>query len=293
MEGILLVDKPAGPTSHDVVARLRRVLGTREMGHAGTLDPQATGLLVLAVGRATRWLPYLPTAKSYRATLRLGLSTDTEDIWGAALPPDDGPAPLPDAAAVRRALEGLTRLKTQVPPMVSAVKRDGRRLYELAREGLSVERAGRPVRVDAVRVLAVRGADADFEVDCGPGTYVRTLCVEAGRSLGQQACMAALRRLACGGFTLERALPEERWTPEALAAGLLGSASALGHLPERALDAAEAEAVGHGRPVGIGGAALAATWRLTREGRLLAFAQEGPDGSLRPTRVFAETHAPV
>lgn len=285
MDGILLIDKPAGPSSHDVVATIRRVLGTRDLGHAGTLDPQATGLLVLAVGKATRWLPYLPTGKRYRATLRLGLATDSEDIWG--LPTGRSETTGVDPARLKAALESLTDLKEQAPPMVSAVKVAGRRLYAMAREGLSIERESRPVSVTAVRVGELRPLEADFEVDCGPGTYVRTLCVEAGRRLGLPACMAALRRLACGPFTIEQALPQERWDAGALAAALLDSAIALAHLPERSLSAQEAEAVEHGRSVDAPAEALAGMWRLTKEGRLLALAQAGPQGSLRPKRVFS------
>jgi tRNA pseudouridine55 synthase len=285
MDGILLLDKPAGLTSHDVVSRLRKLLGTRAVGHAGTLDPQATGLLVVAVGSATRWLPYLPADKSYRATVRLGLATDTEDIWGRETGADA--APPPDPEAYTQALLGLARLTEQVPPMVSALKQDGRKLYELAREGVTVERKARPMAISAVRVLALRGQEADFEVDCGGGTYVRSLCVEAGRSLGRPACMAALRRLRSGNFTLDRALPQERWQATDLAAALMDSSVALAHLPEKALDEAEASDVGHGRDVAAP-TAQAGTWRLTHLGRLLALAESDPakEGRLRPRRVF-------
>jgi tRNA pseudouridine55 synthase len=292
MEGLLLIDKPAGPTSRAVLDSVRRVLelGPRDFGHAGTLDPQATGLLVLALGGATRWLPYLPGGKCYRATVRLGLATDSEDIWG--LPTLSESVAAPDPEAFKAALESLCDLREQVVPMVSAVKHEGRRLYELAREGVSVERAARPVRVHAVRVLAVRGLEADFEVDCGPGTYVRSLCVEAGRRLGLPACMAGLRRLAANGFSVRAALPQERWTPGELREALLGSGEALGHLPERELNLDEADAVRHGRALGLGAGAAGAdrgVWRLTLGGRLLALAeavsQDG--GLLRPKRVFA------
>jgi tRNA pseudouridine55 synthase len=285
MDGILLLDKPAGLTSHDVVSRLRKLLGMRAIGHAGTLDPQATGLLVVALGSATRWLPYLPSGKRYRATLRLGLATDTEDIWGRETARDD--APPPDAAALTGALQGLAGLTEQVPPMVSALKQDGRKLYELAREGITVERPARPIRVSAVRVLALRGQEADFEVDCSAGTYVRSLCVEAGRSLGRPACMAALRRLASGAFSLERALPQERWQPDTLAGALLGADLALAHLPELALDDAGAADVGHGRAVAAP-SSQSGVWRLTHRGRLLALADFDPaeEGRLRPRRVF-------
>ncbi len=286
MQGLLLVDKPAGPSSRGVVDAVGRVLGRRDLGHAGTLDPGASGLLVLAVGHATRWLPYLPDAKRYRATVRLGLATDSEDVWGApveVLPAGFRP---PDPAAFAAALKALEGIDRQVVPMVSAVKVGGRRLYQMAREGVIVERPERPVRVDAVRVIEVRGPDAVFEVDCGPGTYVRSLCVEVGRRLGLPACMAELRRLAAGGFSVEAALPPERWTAEALAAALVGPERALAHLPLRELDADEARDVRHGRPV-PGGAGDGGTWRLNAEGRLLALALDGPQG-LRPKRVFGD-----
>jgi tRNA pseudouridine55 synthase len=285
MDGILLLDKPAGLTSHDVVSRLRKLLGTRAVGHAGTLDPQATGLLVAAVGNATRWLPYLPADKSYRATVRLGLATDTEDIWGRETGADDAPPPGP--GAYTQALLGLARLTEQVPPMVSALKQDGRKLYELAREGVTVARKARPMAISAVRVLALRGQEADFEVDCGGGTYVRSLCVEVGRSLGRPACLAALRRLRSGNFSLDGALPQDRWQPTELAAALMDSSVALAHLPEKALDQAEAVDIGHGRDVAAP-TAQAGTWRLTHQGRLLALAEADPakEGRLRPRRVF-------
>jgi tRNA pseudouridine55 synthase len=284
MTGILLLDKPAGMTSHDVVAKVRKVLATREVGHAGTLDPQATGLLVLAVGGATRWLPWLLASKTYRTSLRLGLATDTEDVWGVPIAQDEAPAP--GEAAWRGALEGLTRLTEQVPPMVSALKVGGRRLYELAREGRSVERAPRPVSITAVRVLAVRGQEADLDVDCGPGTYVRSLCVEAGRRLGRPACMTSLRRLRSGAFDVEQALPPERWAADGFGAALLGADAALAHLPCKGLLPSEAVDVSFGRSV-AGPAEAQGTWRLNSGGRLLALAQAGPGGRLQPKKVFA------
>ena len=281
--GVLLLDKPAGMTSHDVVARVRQAFGIREVGHAGTLDPNATGLLVLAVGAATRWLALLPGDKAYRATLRLGLATDSEDVWGAPTARDDAPAP--EAADLRAALEGLTALRSQVPPMVSALKQGGRRLYQLAREGRTVERPPRPVSITAVRVLALRGLEADFEVDCGPGTYVRSLCVEVGRRLGRPACMAALRRLGSGPFRVEAALASDRWDARHLGAALLGADAALGHLPAKDLSDDEAADVGFGRSVAAPRGA-AGTWRLNAAGRLLALADAEPGGWLHPKRVF-------
>lgn len=286
LTGLLLIDKPADWTSHDVVAKMRGVLGTREVGHAGTLDPQATGLLVLAIGGATRWLNYLPSDKTYRATVRFGVETDTEDIWGKVL--KESEASQLDDGSVRKTLEGLTQLKEQVPPMVSALKKDGRRLYDLAREGQVVEREARPVQITAIRVTAVRKGEADFEVDCGAGTYVRTLCAEAGKQLGVGGCMAALQRTRSGQFLLKDAAPEALWNLEALLPRLLGPGQALAHLKALDLDDAQAEDVLHGRSVKAaeGGEG---TWRLNHGGRLLALAEmsgQGSDWKAAPKRVF-------
>jgi tRNA pseudouridine55 synthase len=287
MNGILLLDKPQGMTSHDVVARVRKALGTREAGHGGTLDPNASGLLTVAVGHATRWLPYLPGDKRYAATLRLGIATATEDIWGEVLERDGRPAP--PQGDLKAALESLVDLREQVPPMVSALKQDGRRLYELAREGQVVERAARPVEIKAVHVDALRGLEADFSVDCGAGTYVRTLCVEAGRRLGRPACLSALRRLRHGGLSVERALPEARWTREALEGALLGADEALAHLPVHACSDAEAADLGFGRALKLSQRPQAGPWRLNHQGRLLALAEASTEEPwrLQPRRVFA------
>jgi tRNA pseudouridine55 synthase len=287
MTGLLLVDKPAGWTSHDVVAKLRGVLQTREIGHAGTLDPQATGLLVIAVGGATRWLNYLPGDKSYTATLKLGVETDTEDIWGQVLKQQDAGGVT--EKALREALQSLTQLTEQTPPMVSALKVDGRKLYELAREGVVVERKARPVQIDAVRVLALRPTEADFEVDCGAGTYVRTLCSEVGRSLGVGACMGALRRTRSGRFQVTDAATEDQWTREGLEARLLDAAQGLQHLPGLDLDEAQATEIGFGRSVTLPVDSRLGTWRLNHGGRLLALAEASQQGTAlvaAPKRVF-------
>jgi tRNA pseudouridine55 synthase len=286
MHGLILVDKPCGWTSHDVVAKMRGILGVREVGHAGTLDPQATGLLVLAVGEATRWLNYLPGDKTYQATVRFGLETDTEDVWGQPLQERDA-SHLPEAE-VRGALQALVGLKEQVPPMVSALKKDGRRLYELAREGQVVERPARPVRIDAVRVSAVRPGEADFEVDCGPGTYVRSLCAEVGRRLGVGACLSALRRTRSANFLLSDALSEGAWDRESLQAKLLDASHALANLQGMDLDDAQAIDIEHGRSLTLAHGS-AGTWRLNHGGRLLALAEisgEGAAWKAAPKRVF-------
>ena len=205
--GLLLVDKPAGVTSHDVVNAARRALGEKRIGHAGTLDPFATGLLVLLVGQATRLLPYVSgDPKVYAATVRFGTETDTEDLLGAAI----RDAPPPDEDAVRAALPALTGTIEQTPPAYSAKRVAGRRAYDLARAGAAVALAPVPVRVDRWSVLAWRGdppVECDVRVTCGPGTYVRSLARDLGRAAGSAAHLSALRRERSGCFDVSDATP--------------------------------------------------------------------------------------
>jgi tRNA pseudouridine55 synthase len=295
--GILLLDKPAGLTSHDLVDRVRKGLGLKAVGHAGTLDPQATGLMVIALGHATRWLEHLESGKAYQASLRLGLETSTEDIWGEAISQSDGPWPEPEA--LRQALEGLISVTEQVPPMVSAVKQDGQRLYQMARQGKVVERKPRHVRIHSIKVLSLRGQEADFEVSCSAGTYVRTLCVEAGARLGMKAALCALRRTASGAFKLQDALALGAFEadPQAALGRLLGHAQALGHLPSIEVGGAALVRLKHGASIGpaadLGFAgplpAAATPFRLaSAEGRLLALARYQADGMWHPDKVFID-----
>ena len=233
--GILLVDKPAGLTSHDVVARARRALGTRKVGHAGTLDPMATGLLVLGVEGATRLLTFIVGAdKTYTATIRFGVTTDSDDAVGAVV--DTASAADVDAVTendISARVRALTGDISQVPSRVSAIKVQGRRAYDLAREGVEVELAARSVTVSRFDVLAVRRApgelSADVVVDCSSGTYIRALARDAGAELGIGAHLTALRRTRVGPFDLADAvaiddLEESRMlTPAASAALVLGA----------------------------------------------------------------------
>ncbi len=209
-DGFLLVDKSPGWTSHDVVAKCRGILGERRIGHAGTLDPMATGLLVLGVGRATRLLRYVQEGtKRYVARVAFGIATDTLDADGAILerePMDFSPAEL------RMAATRFVGRISQVPPMVSAVKVGGRRLYELAREGVEVERKSRTVEIFALDVVDVTPGpypEAEIVVECGSGTYVRTLADDLARTLGGRAHLAALRRTAIGSHQVDAALTIE------------------------------------------------------------------------------------
>ncbi|HEY9515016.1 MAG TPA: tRNA pseudouridine(55) synthase TruB [Gemmatimonadaceae bacterium] len=199
IDGMLLVDKPAGPTSHDVVAVVRRALGERRIGHAGTLDPFATGLLVLLVGRATRLLPYIDAEpKEYEATVRFGAETDTDDLTGTVV----STAPLPGRDAVENAIAKLTGEILQLPPAYSAKKVGGRRAYAAARKGQVVALVAAPVSVYRWEVRAWREDEIDVTITCGTGTYVRSLARDVGRLAGSGAHLTALRRSRSGPFTV-------------------------------------------------------------------------------------------
>ena len=208
MNGILLIDKPAGWTSNDVVQKLRGALHERRIGHAGTLDPMATGLLTVFVGRATRAVEFAESdEKAYIAGLRLGVTTDTQDITGTVMQT----CTVPDITC--EALENVLRffLGTirQIPPMYSAVRVNGRRLYDLARQGKTVERAPREVQIYELNILEGEGADWRLLVRCSKGTYIRTLCHDIGARLGCGACMSSLRRTAAGAFQVSDAVTLE------------------------------------------------------------------------------------
>jgi len=235
-----VVDKPAGWTSHDVVARARRQLGTRRVGHAGTLDPMATGVLVLGVGRATRLLTFISGVdKAYVATIHFGVETDSLDADGEVVAVHDMAPPDPDA--LRAAAAALTGEIDQVPPMVSALHHEGRRLHELAREGVEVERPARRVVVHRFELSPTEDPMRwRAEVECSSGTYVRSLAADLGRALGGGAHLASLRRTAVGPFLEDEARPVDDLE-------LLPPSEGVRHLPHVEVDAAAAAAVGHGR----------------------------------------------
>ena len=247
-EGLLLVDKPGGMTSHDVVDVVRRQLGTRKVGHAGTLDPMATGLLVLGVGRATRLLRFLGgLPKTYEGTARLGVETSTLDADGAVSV--ERPVTATEAE-VRAAMTSLVGDSMQSPPAYSAVKVGGRKLYEAARRGEILEAAPRPIRVDAFELLAMRGPEVDFRVTCSGGTYVRVLLSDVGTVVGSGAHLSRLRRTAIGSLEVIEAVDP------ALAETVLPLERAIEHLPRLDLSSEEARAASHGRilgPAGIAG----------------------------------------
>ncbi len=205
MNGIVIVDKPSGWTSQDVTARLRRVFGTRRIGHGGTLDPMATGVLPVFVDRATRGVEFFEHAeKTYETVLRLGLTTDTEDISGTVLTQK---AVHVSEAEFLAALEGFRGEILQVPPMYSALKINGQKLCDLARKGKEVERQPRPITIHELTCLSFDGETARLRVRCSKGTYIRTLCKDIGEALGCGGCMEALRRTAAGAYTIEEAVP--------------------------------------------------------------------------------------
>lgn len=256
--GLVIVDKPGGMTSHDVVGRCRRIFGTRKVGHAGTLDPMATGVLVVGIERATKILGLLTaTDKSYSATIRLGQTTSTEDAEGEVL--QTVPAGHVTDAAIGAAVAALRGDIAQIPSAVSAIKVDGERAYKLAREGRTVELAARPVRIYRFDVTAIRRAgdfvDVDVDVDCSSGTYIRALARDVGAAVGVGGHLTALRRTRVGRFGLG-----ESRTLEDLADGPrlsypLDQACLLA-FPRRELTAQEAESARHGRamtPAGIDG----------------------------------------
>jgi tRNA pseudouridine55 synthase len=294
--GVLVVDKPAGPTSFEVVKRVRRALGAQKAGHAGTLDPAATGVLAVCVGEAVKLQRWLADGdKAYDATVAFGAATSTEDAEGEVTARGDASAI--SAGALAAALPAFVGEIAQVPPMYSAVRVAGRRLHEAARAGEDVERAPRTVRVHALEVEEVAPARADglvlarLRVRCGKGTYVRTLAVDLGRALGVPAHLRALRRVEASGFRVEEAIPLEeaealgRTDRGALHERLIPLADALRAVPAVAVDAAEARALAQGKVLRRDAPPGDLVRAIGPGARLVALCAPGPAG-LRPVRVF-------
>jgi tRNA pseudouridine55 synthase len=277
VDGVLVCDKPAGMTSHDVVARVRRLAGQRRVGHGGTLDPPATGVLVLALGRATRLLPFLPMEpKRYLARITFGAETDTLDASGTVTATAETAGV--DEPALRGALGGFLGPQQQLPPMVSAVKVGGERLYAKARRGESVERATRPIVVHELELVdfaAGEQPEATVAVTCSGGTYVRSLAADLGRRLGTLAHLAALRRTAAGQFTETDAhtLPALEALAGELARVVLAPAQALRSISVRPLSATEAAALATGATLPPSGRAEPVA-ALAPDGRLVAVIQD-------------------
>ncbi|MCC7055492.1 MAG: tRNA pseudouridine(55) synthase TruB [Gemmatimonadaceae bacterium] len=245
-DGLLLLDKPAGISSHDAVLAARRALHEKRIGHAGTLDPFATGLLVLLTGRATRLLPYLPgEPKVYEATIQFGRETDTEDLLGAVT----REAPPPSEAAVRAALPALTGVIQQVPPAYSAKRIDGQRAYEAARAGVMLDLKPVSITVHSWDLLAWHGDRCDVRIVCGGGTYVRSLARDLARAVGSAAHLSALRRVAAGAFAVRdaQAVLALRDTPPQLRPPL----DAVPHLPQVPLTHDEVHRIRRGLDIAI------------------------------------------
>ncbi|MFH1080703.1 MAG: tRNA pseudouridine(55) synthase TruB [Pseudomonadota bacterium] len=239
MNGFVVIDKPAGMTSHDVVAGIRRVLGIRKIGHAGTLDPLATGVLLVGINEATKLIPFFDShRKDYLATMRLGIETDTLDRQGRIIA-QQTPSVTPDEiTAVLKTFAGKI---TQIPPRYSAVKFQGRPLYAWARKGIDIEPLSRTVEIHSMTVDRINLPDVVFRVSCGRGTYVRSICADAGKKIGCGACLTELRRMADGPFMEKSALQLNGLTPERqrylLAEGLIRLTDTLPALPAMTVDA--------------------------------------------------------
>jgi tRNA pseudouridine55 synthase len=289
-DGLVVVDKPAGWTSHDVVARLRRIYGQRRVGHAGTLDPDATGVLLVGLGRATRLLRFLTeTGKIYRGEVAFGVATDTLDAAGT----ETARQAMPEVtqAALEAVVPRFLGTISQVPPMVSAIKVEGRRLHERARAGEVVERAPRTVRIDRIEVEAFTPGEfprSQLLVECGSGTYIRSLADDLGEALGGYAHLAWLRRLQVGPFPVEeaRTLEEIAESPDKVVLPLV---EAVRHLPRVDVDGETARGVAHGAvfPVtALGGDEAGPFAVVGPDGRLLALYQKGR-AAARPLVVLA------
>lgn len=285
-DGLAVIDKAAGWTSHDVVAKSRGLLGTRKVGHSGTLDPDATGVLLLGVGRVTRLLRYLGLGtKRYRGVVVLGTTTSTLDASGEVTGTWDMSGVGVDD--VRVAAAALTGEILQVPPMVSAIRMDGRRLHELAREGIEIERQARPVTVHSFIVGEPTGPlRFPIEVECSSGTYIRSLAADIGSALGGGAHLRDLRRTAIGSFTIDEAAPLEALTPESL----LAPAHAMRDLRSVTVDEAVAQDIAHGKvlPVESLGVSGTGPWAVHgADGALLAVYEPHRAGTVKPAVVLA------
>lgn len=303
MDGILAVWKPEGWTSHDVVAKVRRILRMKRIGHAGTLDPMVTGVLPLCLGRSTRVVEYLQERpKAYEAVLKLGIATDTEDITGAVL--DDQPYPQVSEDAVRTALRRFVGQIDQIPPMFSAVKVDGKRLYELAREGKTVERKSRTVTIYQLELLEMKldqqYPEIRFSAICSKGTYIRTLCVDIGKALGIPATMASLTRSMSGGITRERCLTieqiEELQQSGQLDDHLIDADEAIDHLPIAEVSTAVGKQALLGQKIALSQVSIAdasadngMVVRLYNDSRLFIgiFQIDTENALLKPIKVFS------
>ncbi|MER6514466.1 tRNA pseudouridine(55) synthase TruB [Nonomuraea sp. NPDC001636] len=285
--GLIIVDKPGEWTSHDVVAKMRRIAGTRRVGHAGTLDPMATGVLVIGVEKATRLLGHLAlTEKVYEATIRLGVSTNTDDAEGETVA--TASAAEVGAAEVHKGVEALTGAIMQVPPQVSAIKVNGQRAYKMARAGEEVALAARPATVYGFDVLDIRAGgdvvDVDAVVTCSSGTYIRALARDLGAALGVGGHLTSLRRTRVGPYDLSLARSIDQLAEECVVLPIGEAVSAA--FPRRDVTAEEARVIGHGGRLPAAGLGAGPIGVFGPEGELLALVEE--QGRIaKPLAVFA------
>ncbi|MFW6153892.1 MAG: tRNA pseudouridine(55) synthase TruB [Planctomycetota bacterium] len=288
MFGLITLDKPAGPTSHDMVARIRRLVPRRtKVGHAGTLDPFATGVLVVCVGPATRLADHVAAgAKRYEAEITFGAVSTTDDPTGTL---SETHQPPPSVEHLREALTAFVGEIEQVPPAHSAVHVNGQRAYTLARAERPVDLPARTVRVDAVELLGFDGRRARVRIDCGKGTYIRSIARDLGARLGCGAYCSALRRTAVGAFTIDDAVDPDALTPDNLGEDIQPARLAVADRPAITLDAAALEDALHGRPVPCGdltGDAAA----VDESGQLVAVGS-ARQGRFQPSKVFRASRA--
>ncbi|HET7230000.1 MAG TPA: tRNA pseudouridine(55) synthase TruB [Longimicrobium sp.] len=286
--GVLPVDKPEGPTSHDVVARVRRALGTRAVGHTGTLDPFASGLLLVCVGPATRLAEYLTgLPKVYVATMRLGAATDTDDLTGEVIGGSDAWRSV-TREQVEAALQAQVGTIQQLPPIYSAKKVDGERMYAAARRGEAVERKPATVNIYSIRLLGMDLPDVEFEVECGAGTYIRAIARDAGDLLGVGGHLRTLRRTRVGPHAVERAVPLDLLDQaERVREAMLTPLEAVAHLPRAIVDEPGIAALRHGRALSASAEIPAGrpVALATEEGTLLAIGERSGD-LIQPRKVF-------
>lgn len=281
-DGYLLIDKASGPTSHDAVAAVRRSLRMKRVGHTGTLDPFATGLLVILTGRATRLAQYLVgLPKTYTGTIRLGVQTDTDDGTGTVLN-TVAPSELPDERRIRDAVAGMEGRQAQVPPQYSAKKVAGHRAFAMARRGAAVDLAPVEVEVHSFEVVEQRGDRLDFTAAVSSGTYIRALARDLGAQLGCGAHLEALRRTTVGSFDVADAVSIEQLGEAVVQPGL----AAVGHLSQRTLNTDERDLIVHGRPIS-GAPDGDDVVALVFEDELLGIAERAGD-RLKPRVVLAD-----
>lgn len=298
--GVLNLAKPSGMTSRDVVDLISRPLRKVKVGHAGTLDPLASGVLVVCIGAATRLIDRVQAMpKAYRAVIRLGATSDTLDADGRIAPHPDPDLAAPAEAAVRAALAAQVGTLAQVPPQFSALKVAGRRAYDLARAGEAVALAPRPVRVDRIELIAYAWPRLEIAVDCGSGTYIRSIARDVGEALGVGGLIDVLARTRIGPFTLDDALDPVGRPVDALLGRLRPPVDALGDAPRLVVDAGQAALAAGGRPLdparvrGAAGLAPGEVALIGPDGALVALAEVLPSGAIQPRKVFAAPAGPA